>query len=151
MLKFFEERVMRSYAIKISAMILATAGAIAASALWGPKWARNPADDPDETRNAAASSGESPTSVVIPEEKFKTMKISSVSVARQSVQDVRNVPGQIAYKHVSRVDLKAPVNAIVEKVLLKPGDAVKPGERIAVLTSPEIGVARADVEKAESD
>jgi RND family efflux transporter MFP subunit len=144
----FEECVMKMYAIKIGAIGLATAGAIAASALWGPKWARKPAD---ESGNAAASSGESPNSVVVPEEKFKTMKISSVSVARQSVQDARTVPGQIAYKHVSRVDLKAPVNAIVEKVRLKPGDAVKPGARIADLTSPEIGVARADVEKTESD
>ncbi len=142
---------MKIYAIKAGAIVLATVGAIAASALWGPKWHRQPGDDPVQTGNSAASSGESPTSVVIPEEKFKTMKISSVSVARQSMQDVRTVPGQIAYKHVSRVDLKAPVNAIVEKVLLKPGDAVKPGARIAVLTSPEVGVARADVEKAESE
>src|SRR5205814_1627069 len=66
-------------------------------------------------------------------------------------QDVRIVPGQIAYKHVSRVDLKAPVNAVVEKVLVKPGDAVRPGAKLAVLTSPEIGVARADVEKGESE
>jgi cobalt-zinc-cadmium efflux system membrane fusion protein len=142
---------MKIYAIKIGAIALATAGAIAASALWGPKLIRKPADDLDQTGNAAASSGESPTSVVIPEEKFKTMKITSVSVARQTVQDMRTVPGQISYKHVSRVDLKAPVNAIVEKVLLKPGDAVSPGARIAVLTSPEIGIARADVEKAESE
>jgi RND family efflux transporter MFP subunit len=142
---------MKIYAIKIGAIALATAGAIAASALWGPKWARKPADDRNQTGNAAASSGESPTSVVIPEEKFRTMKITSVSVARQTVQDVRTVPGQIAYKHVSRVDLKAPVNAVVEKVLLKPGDAVQQGARLAILTSPEIGVARADVEKAESE
>jgi cobalt-zinc-cadmium efflux system membrane fusion protein len=142
---------MKRHALKFGATAVAFAGVIGASVLWGPKWFLKAPEDPVRAGDHAASPAESPTAVVIPAEKFKSMKITAVSVSRQSVQDVRTVPGQIAYKHVSRVDLKAPVNAIVEKVLLKPGDAVNPGARIAVLTSPEIGVARADVEKAESE
>ena len=142
---------MKTLAIKVGAVVVAIAGVIAAAALWGPKWwSKTPADS-EKASESSASSGESPTAVVIPEEKFKTMKITSVSVARQSVQETRTVPGKIEYKHVSRVDLKAPVNAVVEKVLVKPGDTVTPGARLAVLTSPEIGIARADVEKAESE
>jgi RND family efflux transporter MFP subunit len=142
---------MKIHLVKIAALIAATVAVIATAVLWGPMWwSKTPADS-EKASESSVSSGESPTAVVIPEEKFKTMKITSVSVARQSVQETRTVPGKIEYKHVSRVDLKAPVNAVVEKVLVKPGDTIKPGAKLAVLTSPEIGIARAEVEKAESE
>jgi membrane fusion protein, heavy metal efflux system len=79
------------------------------------------------------------------------MKISSVSVAKRQVQEERTVPGTIDYRRLRRVELKAPVDTVVEKVRVKPGDEVKRGTRLADLTSPDVGLARAEVEKSQSD
>ena len=70
---------MKIYAIKIGAAALATAGAIAASVFWGPKWIGTAPADPHRADNATAPPGESPTAVVIPAEKFKTMKDEEMS------------------------------------------------------------------------
>src|SRR5262249_2092187 len=83
--------------------------------------------------------------------KFATMRITSVSVTKQQVQDERTVPGLIAYKRVSRVELKAPVDAVVQQVVVKPGERLKQGDVLATLTSPDIGLARAEVEKDASE
>jgi cobalt-zinc-cadmium efflux system membrane fusion protein len=126
---------------------LAVAALLAACAAAGLFWPRGDRP-PTETAN---HEDEPRTEVVIPPEKFRSMKIRSISVTTQPIQEERTVPGQLEYRRVQRVELKAPVDAIVEKVLVKPGDAVKLGTHLANLTSPDVGLARAEVEKSRSE
>ncbi len=84
-------------------------------------------------------------------EKFETAHIHCTPVTRQPLRQMRTVPGKVGYRSVRRVDLKAPVDAIVREVLTKPGAAVHPGARLAMLDSPEIGMARAEVERSRVD
>ncbi len=129
---------------------LAVAALCTAYALWGLKWPGGNAAHAKAADTATAVE-EPRTLVVIPPKKFETMKITSIVVTKRKVREERNVRGLIAYKHTSRVDLKAPVDSVVEKVLVKPGDTLEPEAKLAVLTSPRVGTARAEVEKRESD
>jgi RND family efflux transporter MFP subunit len=130
-----------------SAAAIACAALCGGYAIWRPAWPWSQAPD----AGAGAKAEKDPTTVVITPEKFASMKIASVSVARRRVQDERTVPGMIDYRRVRRVELKAPVDTVVEKVHVKPGDVVHRGTRLADLTSPDVGLARAEVEKSQSD
>ncbi len=129
---------------------IAVAALCTAYALWG---SNRPGGNPAHAKaaDAGAAAEEPRTLVVIPPKKFETMKITTIVVTKRKVREERTVRGLIAYKHTSRVDLKAPVDSVVEQVLVKPGDALEPEAKLAVLTSPRVGTARAEVEKRESD
>ncbi|MGE5191209.1 MAG: biotin/lipoyl-binding protein, partial [Deltaproteobacteria bacterium] len=126
------------------------AALLGAGFVWRPQWLRGKPSDATAGR-AAPASEEPPVEVVLSPEKFRNAGITSVSVARRQVQEERTVPGQIRYRSIRRVELKAPVDAVVEKVRVKPGDEVKQGTRLADLISPDVGLARAEVEKSESE
>jgi cobalt-zinc-cadmium efflux system membrane fusion protein len=106
-------------------------------------------DNPDAT--VGGPSDESPTHVVLPLEKFTSAGIESVLVSRQTVRRMRTVPGRIDYNGVRRVELKSSVDVVVREVLVKPGDPVQPGTRLASFDSPEIGLVRAEVEKNRAE
>ena len=135
-------------------IVVAAAAALAALggayALWGPKRQGGSASDGQAAHHAPASE-EPPTEVVLSPEKFKNAGIESVSVARRHVREERTVPGLIKYRSIYRVELKAPVDAFVEEVCVKPGDAVERDTRLAHLISPDVGLARAEVEKSVSE
>ena len=104
-----------------------------------------------ETTDSQGTQVEARTKVVLTPEKFASMRLSYAEVTRRSLQGVRTVPGKIEYRSVRSVEIKAPVDLVVQKVLVKPGAIVEPGTKLAVLTSPDVGMARADLEKAESE
>jgi cobalt-zinc-cadmium efflux system membrane fusion protein len=79
------------------------------------------------------------------------MQFSYGEATRQSVAETKTVPGKVDYRRIHFVELKAPVDLVVQEVLVKPGIEVTAGMKLAVLTSPELGLARADVEKSESE
>ena len=133
---------------------LAVAAVVIAASLgiysrWGPSWPWTARTDADADSDKMGE--EARTEVVLSPEKFSTMKITCVNVTKQPVQQVRTVPGRIQYRGVNRVELKAPVDSVVRKVLVKPGDAVETETRLALLTSPAVGMAHAEVEKSASD
>lgn len=135
-------------------LILAVAAVVIALSLgvyarWGPTWPWT--ISPDAGAGSDKKPEEARTEIVLSPEKFSTMKITCVSVTKQPVQQVRTVPGRIQYRGVNKVELKAPVDSVVQKVHVKPGDAVQPGTRLALLTSPAVGMARAEVEKSASE
>lgn len=99
----------------------------------------------------AEAPGEIKSRVVLPPAKFEAAGLHSTAVDLRSLQKTRTVPGKIDYRAINRVDLKAPVESIVQEVRVKPGDAVHAGARLAVLESPEIGMVRADVEKNNAE
>ncbi|HEY3967766.1 MAG TPA: efflux RND transporter periplasmic adaptor subunit [Planctomycetaceae bacterium] len=133
--------------ILIAVTVVACVAAVAGGAMWAPRWWQGKPDgNADEP-----SPAKSPTTVVLTPEKFATLKIRCEPAARRELQETCVVPGRLEYRRVKRVEVKAPVEAVIQEVKVKPGAAVEAGTPLALLTSPGVGLARAEVEKSESD
>ena len=104
---------------------------------------------------SSATAGSAETSkrdvVELSQEKFDQSDLHTITVQRKPLQHLHTVPGKIDYNGLQRVDLKAPLDSTVQQVLVKPGDVVVAGTRLAVLDSPDIGLVRADVEKHRAE
>jgi cobalt-zinc-cadmium efflux system membrane fusion protein len=83
--------------------------------------------------------------VTLPPGKLEAGGFESIPVGPQSVQHVHTVPGRLRYDETKHVDLKAPMDGILTECLVAPGDLVESGEILAVLSSSEIGQARAEI------
>jgi len=138
--------------IKLTAVTIVVVIAVALVAYAVPRsswpWSKSAAVETTESQGAQE---EARTKVVLTPEKFAGMKLSYAEVTRRSLQGARVVPGQIEYRSVRSVEIKAPVDLVVQKVLVKPGAIVEQGTKLAILTSPDVGLARAELEKSESE
>lgn len=94
---------------------------------------------------------EAPTTVVLSDAKFVAAGLQAEPARRRSLQERRMVPGRIEYNKVHCVNINAPVEAVVREILVKPGDAVDAGDRLAVLDSSEIGLLRSEVDRNRAD
>jgi cobalt-zinc-cadmium efflux system membrane fusion protein len=88
---------------------------------------------------------ERPSEVALSEEKMKNIQLTVAPVKRQPLSQMRMVPGRLQYDDRKHAAIKAPAAGVLVEVRVKPGDVVKPGQVLAVLNSPEIGTARADL------
>ena len=91
--------------------------------------------------------------LTLPKGKLRAGEFESAEVELRAVQHRHTVPGRIRYDETKHVEVQAPMDGVVDKVLVTPGESVACGQRLAVLRSPEIGKARADVldQKARRD
>lgn len=94
---------------------------------------------------------EIPTEVRLNDDKLQAANIQAQEVITRSVRETRTVPGSITYDSAHHLDLTTPVDCIVTKVLVEPGQRIKKGDQLAVLSSPEIGLARDEVLKREAE
>ncbi len=102
---------------------------------------REPADNGSQDKAAAGV-------VVLRDEKLGVLDIRVERAERHSTQEVHVVPGRIQYDDAHRVDVRAAANGILMQVRVMPGDHVSAGQVLAVVSSPEIGLARAEVHHA---
>lgn len=87
--------------------------------------------------------------IVLSPGKLSSARIDSLPAQPQIVQHVHTVPGRLRYDQTKHVDVKAPMDGILDQLLVTPGDSVDSGQLIAVLRSPEIGRARAEILKRQ--
>lgn len=99
----------------------------------------------DSTPTTEESTEERPSEVALSEEKLKNMQLTVAPVKRQPLSQIRMVPGRLKYDDRKHVSIKAPADGVLVEVRVKTGDVVKAGQVLAVLNSPEIGTARADL------
>jgi multidrug efflux pump subunit AcrA (membrane-fusion protein) len=88
---------------------------------------------------------------VLPPAKQQAAGIHTTTIEMQPLKDVRRVPGKIGYNTARRIDVKLPVGGVLTRLLVEQGQSVKQGERLAILTSAEVGMARTEVVSAEAD
>ena len=106
----------------------------------------------DETPDGIPTNTEvSPTEVSLPTEKYVAAKLSLAAVREQSIQPTRTVPGTLTYDAAKRVPIHSPVAGVVTRVLVEPSQQVSAQHSLAVLSSPEVGVARDEVLRHEAD
>ncbi|QDU50916.1 efflux RND transporter periplasmic adaptor subunit [Gimesia panareensis] len=99
----------------------------------------------DTTPTTEESTDERPSEVALSDEKLKNMQLTVAPVKRQPLSQIRMVPGRLKYDDRKHVSIKAPADGVLVEVRVKTGDVVKTGQVLAVLNSPEIGTARADL------
>lgn len=104
----------------------------------------------EEVMEVAEQSAPNDT-LVLPEGKLKAANFQSVAAQPQNVQHVHTVPGRLRYDQTKHVDVKAPMDGILAELVVTPGDHVDAGDLIAVLRSPEIGQARAEILKRKKE
>lgn len=84
-------------------------------------------------------------------EKLAAAGIELASVVRQSVAPTRLVPGEVTYDAAKRVPVTAPVSGVVLQVLVEPSQSVAQGAPLAILSCPEVGLARNEVLHREAE
>jgi cobalt-zinc-cadmium efflux system membrane fusion protein len=87
----------------------------------------------------------------LPAGKLNAANLQSIAAQIHDVQHFHTVPGRLRYDQTKHVDVKAPMDGILAELLITPGDHVEAGDLIAVLRSPEIGKARAEILKRENE
>jgi cobalt-zinc-cadmium efflux system membrane fusion protein len=75
-----------------------------------------------------------------------------VSVPVEPRRDVTlRFNGRLVWNEDRTVRVFAPFGGRVQSIAVRPGDRVKAGQTLAVLSAPDLGVAQADARKAEND
>jgi cobalt-zinc-cadmium efflux system membrane fusion protein len=92
-----------------------------------------------------------PTLVRVTPEKIAAAGLHATPVKAADVQETRRVPGRFGYNASRRLEVKLPAAGVVKQVLAMPGATVKQGDKLAVLTSLEAGMARDDVTRCETN
>lgn len=107
---------------------------------------------PSAEASVAKPAEESPQGTVeLSAEKIAVVGIHTVPVEKRSLRSTRSVPGRIQYDDTRHVALKAATTGSLTEVKVKPGDSVGAGQVLAILSSPEVGTARAEVLAREND
>ncbi len=130
-------------AVAAVSVVLLCGAVVAWNHLRGEKSAQGGGDDDAEK----ATSG----LVEVGDEKLTSLDIRVQPAERRSLQDIHVVPGRIQYDDAHRVDIRAAANGILVQVRVMPGDRVSAGRVLAVVSSPEIGLARTEVHHAHEN
>ncbi len=78
-------------------------------------------------------------------------KVKVAPLEEQEVDDVVLTSGKVAFDDARVSHVFSPVSGRITKIQAQPGQRVKKGDVLAVLESPDIGIASADLRKAEAD
>ena len=132
-----------------SALLFLCVLLIGSAAVWH-FW--NAKSAPSAEAAVASTAEETPLGIVeLSPEKIEAAGIHAVPVEKHSIRLTRTVPGRIQYDDTRHVSLKAATTGSLTEVKVKPGDSVGAGQVLAILSSPEVGTARADVLAREND
>lgn len=77
--------------------------------------------------------------------------IRTEPVARRSLELTRTLPARFLYNDRQHVAVRTPTDGVIDNLLVKPGDQVAAGDFLAILQSPSIGTARAEVLRRQAD
>jgi cobalt-zinc-cadmium efflux system membrane fusion protein len=97
-----------------------------------------------ENTHTATSTVES-NRVVLTAAKKEAAKIQVGQVERLALQAQRTIAGRLDYDQDRHVAIKSACDGIITDIRVQPGDDVTAGQIVAVLSSPEVGMSRADV------
>ena len=109
----------------------------------------SPAKDDGKEQDADKSAASAV--VEVGDEKLASLDLRVQPVERHPLREIHVVPGRIQYDDAHRVEIRATANGILVRVNVLPGDRVTPGQVLAVVSSPEIGLARTEVHHAHEN
>jgi cobalt-zinc-cadmium efflux system membrane fusion protein len=132
-------------------MLLAGLGIAAVASGAIAVWSWLPATTSEPVTEAVDAARLEPGLVELPPEKRQSAGIHTSTIQPQELRTIRRVPGKIGYNTARRIEIKLPVGGVVTRLLAQQGQSVKQGERLAILTSAEVGLARTEVVSAEGE
>jgi len=106
---------------------------------------------PTATDQSPRTTEERRTTVLLPPEKATVARIETQPAERRALGRTISVPGRIQYDDTRHIQVRAATAGVLVDVLVKPGDSVVSGQVLAILSSPEVGTARADVLQKEAE
>ncbi|MEZ6065805.1 MAG: efflux RND transporter periplasmic adaptor subunit [Planctomycetaceae bacterium] len=104
-----------------------------------------------ETTVKEPTDSAAPALLAMTREKLSVLDLRVQPVERRTLQQVVTAPGRLAYDDRRHVEVKSATSGVLVDIRVKPGDRVAAGAVVAVISSPEIGTARADVLEREAD
>jgi cobalt-zinc-cadmium efflux system membrane fusion protein len=87
---------------------------------------------------------EDPNTVEVDEGMLRDLRITTRDVESRTGGDLVMLLGELAVDERAYAEVSAPVAARVTRLLVNAGDAVRSGQTLAELTSPELGRERAE-------
>lgn len=100
-----------------------------------------------ESNVAVANIAEQTTLVTLPVQKLASAGIQVESARESSLQPTRTIAGRLDYNQDQHVAVKSACEGILMKVLVRPGNRVRSGQVVAIVSSPQIGNARSKASK----
>ena len=100
------------------------------------------------TRVASAAA---PAIVSLPEVSQRAAGIGLAAAEVRPLREHLTVPGRIDYNARHRLDYASPVDGIVSRVFVKVRQKVSKGDALAELSSPDVGMARDEVQRREDN
>lgn len=91
------------------------------------------------------------TTVILSPSRLAEAKIKTATVGRQSIRSEATVPGRLTHDAARRLSVTAPVECLVQEVLVRPGQQVLAGDRLVIVASPGVGLARDQVARGKDD
>ncbi len=89
--------------------------------------------------------GDSLNTVTLSAEKFESMDIQIAEVTTRELRLQRDISGRLDYDQDRHVAIRSPCDGILVSMLVHPGEQVLAGQTVAVVSSPEVGMARSEV------
>ena len=99
----------------------------------------------------AASTNQLADVVTFSSSKLQSAGIRVGTAEQTQLQATRTIPGRLDYDQDRHVVLKAASEGVITELHVRPGDAVSRGQIVAVVNSPDVGRARADVLARQAD
>ncbi len=103
-----------------------------------------------QVEEATDRSDSSPV-VRLSKSKVATAGIETQVVGQRTLVHTDAVPGRLEYDGARLLELRLPVESVVSRVLVQPGEYVEKGARLVVLASKQVGMARDAVQQCEED
>lgn len=111
-----------------------------------------PSDRAVDSADEETSAAQAPvTNLQLSPEKLAAADLHVATAEIRDVQPTRTVPAKITYDASLRLPITAPVACVVLKILVEPGQDIRANQPIAVLSSPEVGLARDEVLRRQAD
>ena len=118
---------------------------------WGSHYLAPGHTESDTHNEPISSQAEALTKITLPPEKLATADIRVSKVECTDLQRTKTVVATIDYDSTRHLTVKAPVECVAQRWLVKPGQTVAKGDRLAVLSGAEIALARTEIKKGQAD
>ena len=108
-------------------------------------------DHGEDAAGASSAADASSPIVKLPATTAASGEIEIVPVERRPLREHLTVPGRLDYDARSRLDYDSPVGGIVSRMFVVVRQRVAKGDSLAEVSSPEVGIARDDVQRRKAD
>jgi membrane fusion protein, heavy metal efflux system len=125
---------------QLSLLITATVIGLGAMGLW--QWLPSKAETEEVLEGASAIPSDE---VHLTAEKLKSANIETGIVGTQLLQPTLTLPGRLTYDDEMHVAVESACQGIISELRVRPGEDVKQGQVVAVISSPSVAAARAQV------